>query len=65
MGRQRCGLSPLLVFPYLPSRLGVKGVPSCTKSKFPVYIGIWFIFSMVHLLISYLPSLSLFHITPY
>jgi hypothetical protein len=58
--------SSFLVFSFSPSRLGVPKVvlDFCTKSKSPVYIGIWFIFPMVYLLISYLSSLSLFHITP-
>jgi hypothetical protein len=58
--------SSFLVFSFSPSRLGVPKVVLgfCTKSKSPVYIGIWFIFPMVYLLISYLSSLSLFHITP-
>jgi hypothetical protein len=37
---------------------------SWTKSKVAVYIGIWFILPMVYPLISYLFSLSLFHINP-
>jgi len=52
---------PPLGLPPIPLR----GASFCTKSKFSVYIGIWFIFPMVYLLISYLSSLSLFHITPY
>jgi hypothetical protein len=56
----------LPVLPFEARGLGPKVVLSfCTKSKFSVYIGIWFIFPMVYLLISYLSSLSLFHITPY
>jgi hypothetical protein len=73
VGRHEIGLSPLppsWSSRSPPSRLGVRGLGPkvvrsfCTKSKFSVYIGIWFIFPMVYLLTSYLSSLSLFHINP-
>jgi hypothetical protein len=56
-------VGPSLVQPFPPRGLGPKVVSSfCTKSKSPVYKGIWSIFPMVYLYLLYLFSLSSFHI---